>query len=287
MGASLSRATRGGSSRTMSVFSVITPWYDVSIHGLCLFTVETETRVWVVCGILPQRGATEPSQHAYVYMSSISFSLEKLSADEQFSFDMHTQTGTSQYGNYTFTLYYVLGKTPPALVVTRHSHFANLPPLPVYYLLFFSSFKHSLQVSKCSAMLDQWPPLCCQQKTVSKAKSKQSSCAEGLIKAYNWITPPWAVCGTMPTHLPFVYRLMVKRKRKKEWRKTTGTLSSSLVFFSLAREGTHHNLSTLNSSWWIENNTKPGCNYRPPVKDHFLTKKNQHSNMWLNGEWKA
>lgn len=89
-------------------------------------------------------------------------------------------------------------------------------PVPVLYLLFFSSFKHSLQVSKRSAMLDQWPPLCCQRKTASKAKSKQSSCAEGLIKAYNWITPPWAVCGTMPTHLPFVYRLMVKRMRKKD-----------------------------------------------------------------------
>lgn len=36
----MSRATRGGSSRTTSVFSVITPWYEVSIHGLCLFTVE-------------------------------------------------------------------------------------------------------------------------------------------------------------------------------------------------------------------------------------------------------
>ena len=37
-GASLSRATNGGSKMTVSLFSVMTPWYEVSIHGLCLFT---------------------------------------------------------------------------------------------------------------------------------------------------------------------------------------------------------------------------------------------------------
>lgn len=38
-GASLSRAMRGGSSNTLSSFSVTIPWYVVSIHGLCLLTV--------------------------------------------------------------------------------------------------------------------------------------------------------------------------------------------------------------------------------------------------------
>lgn len=37
-GASLSKATRGGSRITVSLFSVMIPWYDVSIQGLCLFT---------------------------------------------------------------------------------------------------------------------------------------------------------------------------------------------------------------------------------------------------------
>lgn len=31
---------RGGSRSTLSSFSVMIPWYVVSIHGLCLFTVE-------------------------------------------------------------------------------------------------------------------------------------------------------------------------------------------------------------------------------------------------------
>lgn len=30
------------------MFSVITPWYDVSIHGLCLFTAE-EQKSAIVC----------------------------------------------------------------------------------------------------------------------------------------------------------------------------------------------------------------------------------------------
>lgn len=106
-----------------------------------------------------------------------------------------------------------LGKAPPVAFYWRHAHFANLswflfsPPLSL------SSFKPFLQVLKHSSILDQWSPLCCQQKNASTAKSKQSAWAEGLIKFHNWVTGPWAVCDTTLTHFLFVYHLGQKRMK--------------------------------------------------------------------------
>lgn len=178
MGASLSRATSGGSSRTMSVFSVITPWYDVSIHGLCLFTEETkEQRMKCYKNTFAtRRNGNVKSSHAEKYWVS---------------FQLKWMLGKQLWHLHIFVLLSLAVSSSSLGFYSTVSHYKS-PPLPttllLFSLLFFPAFKHPLQVSKRCATLDQWQVLRRDQTTVSKAKSKHGLWAEGLIKGYNEVT---------------------------------------------------------------------------------------------------
>lgn len=110
----MSRATRGGSSRTTSVFSVITPWYDVSIHGLCLFTVETES-MRCQLNTCATRCNRTVSLNMLRYKSSISFHLKNCPQMNNLTFHMHTQTNTVHCSKKTCTFYSVMLLQPQFL----------------------------------------------------------------------------------------------------------------------------------------------------------------------------
>lgn len=180
MGASLSRATKGGSSRTMSVFSVITPWYDVSIHGLCLFTAETESKVWC-------QWNTTVLTYWYC-ISEVSLHMESVNR------------WTVPLFQSTCTLYTFLGGPHPFSDSTRHSQFVS--PLKVPFSIFcpilYSDIPHRFHTLV---------------KTIFKAKSKQSSLAECLRNNNNGVMSLWlctALCW------PTCHLFTGKRRKEKQ-----------------------------------------------------------------------
>lgn len=128
------------------------------------------------------------------------------------------------------------------------------------------------QVSKHSAMLDQWPPMHCQQKTVSKAKSKQSSWGPDG-KGHNWITAPWGVCGTMPTHLPFCLHLLRSKEEKVlPHAFYPGQKKPHIRFCMLSVQAGGLNMTQSKAVIW------------GPLRNSAFKRKHI---MWLNGEWSA
>lgn len=209
MGASLSRATSGGSSRTMSVFSVITPWYDVSIHGLCLFTVESERE--------REREKCEISVSTWwnhIFSSA--------SCPDRIYFTLTYRQSkcraAATLALFICTVHFVLGKAPPASFCTNHSHFASLP-------CYLAQCRSLISDHRCAASRTSCPRP--SQKEVHELRAWLSPIIE-LRPPGLCATPCWSTCH--------FFTILVQRKtisifwiRLSEWNSFLSYLSSLIL----------------------------------------------------------